>query len=304
MASITRHYKIHLTGPAPFADLDVHTDTPQFLDPYAIRLLGAPTPHAATAISCLNTFLDELVLTAVSSDPAAQTRGAALPVFPEPRQTRLGLSVRGINGHGGAEVIRRRIWKAMSTDLQPLLHVGVLHHLEELGFYIKDVGDDVTSDITTRIIFQALVDFTQEMLTLYPEFTTNGHKTVKVPCRMWNDVTRRWEENLVTLPEANGEPLVLVPARWVTRHPLMRYGRFFEVTMLGYIQDQHTQYTPEGKPLKTPKDLFVPQGLASRDKLETLRKTLEAYTAGRDLLAEHRRFVTAKGVPPQVDLLA
>ncbi|RBO83055.1 hypothetical protein DE149_1234 [Micrococcus sp. KT16] len=304
MASTTRHYKIHLTGPAPFADLDVHTDTPQFLDPYAIRLLGTPTPHAAKAINCLDTFLEELVLTALSSDPAVQARGAALPVFPEPRQTHLGLSARGINGHGGAEVIRRRIWKAMSTDLRPLLHVGVLRHLEELGFYIKDVGDDITSDITTRIIFQALVDFTQEMLALYPEFTANGHKTATVSCRMWNDHTRQWEMKSVTLPVANGAPLLLVPSGWVTRHPLMRYGRFFEVTMLGYIQDLHTQYTPEGKPLKTPKDLFVPQGLASRDKLEALRKTLEAYESGRDLLAEHRRFVTTKGIPPQVDLLA
>ena len=39
-------------------------------------------------------------------------------------------------------------------------------------------------------------------------------------------------------------------------------------------------------------------------KIQALRKTLEAYERGRDLLAEHRRFVTAKGVPPQVDLLA
>lgn len=304
MASISTHYNIIPTGLTLFADLDVHTDTAQFLDPYAIRLLGAPAPHAAKAINCLDTFLDELVLTALSPNPAVQARGAALPVFPEPRQTRLGLSARGINGHGGAEVIRRRIWKAMSTDLRPLLHVGVLRHLEELGFYIKDVGDDITSDITTRIIFQALVDFTQEMLALYPEFTANGHKTAAVSCRMWNDHTRQWEVKPVTLPVANGAPLLLVPAGWVTRHPLMRYGRFFEVTMLGYIQDQHTQYTPEGKPLKTPKDLLVPQGLASREKLEALRKTLEAYAGGRDLLAEHRRFVTAKGVPPQVDLLA
>lgn len=107
MASICTFYNITPTSPTPFADLDVHTDTPQFLDPYAIRLLGAPTPHAVKAISCLNTFLDELVLTALSPDPAVQARGAALPVFPEPRQTRLGLSARGINGHGGAEVIRR-----------------------------------------------------------------------------------------------------------------------------------------------------------------------------------------------------
>lgn len=304
MASICTYYNITPTSPTLFADLDVHTDTPQFLDPYAIRLLGAPTPHAAKAINCLDTFLEELVLTALSSDPAVQARGAALPVFPEPRQTRLGLSARGINGHGGAEVIRRRIWDAMSTDLQPLLHVGILRHLEELGFYIKDVGNDVTSDITTRIIFQALVDFTQDMLALYPEFTANGHKTVQVPCRMWNDLTRQWETKIVTLPEANGDPLLLVPARWVTRNPLMRYARFFEVTMRGYVQDLHTQYTPEGRALKTPKHLLVPRGLMSREKIQALRKTLEAYERGRDLLAEHRRFVTAKGVPPQVDLLA
>ena len=51
MASICTYYNIIPTSPTPFADLDVHTDTPQFLDPYAIRLLGTSTPHAAKAVS-------------------------------------------------------------------------------------------------------------------------------------------------------------------------------------------------------------------------------------------------------------
>lgn len=86
------------------------------------------------------------------------------------------MSATGFRGHGGAEVVGSWIWEALNNDVEALVRVGVLKQIEDLPLFVGGVDRDITSDITTRIIFEPLGRFTEHMLNTYPQFTSAEHK--------------------------------------------------------------------------------------------------------------------------------
>lgn len=93
----------------------------------------------------------------MSSNLAQRTKALGmLQRFNEASETRLGMAEVGFRGHGAAEDIGERIWTALTTDLDALLEVGILKRLEHLPLFVEGVGKDLTSDVTTRIIFDSL----------------------------------------------------------------------------------------------------------------------------------------------------
>ncbi|AMM31523.1 hypothetical protein SA2016_0835 [Sinomonas atrocyanea] len=291
--SITKHYGI--AGPVPFADIDVDCDNKRFLDAHIIRRWGSSNPHAATAVLSFDTFFDTISLGAMSS--AASAREQALDLlthFEEPWETRLGMAAEGFAGHGGAEDIGSRIWHALCNDLDALLRVGVLKHLEELPLFVEGVDRDITSDMTTRIAFGALADFTADMLVQYPEFTAGSHQTGVVERQVWDPSTLTWALRPVELPIVNGKPLLLVPAEWVRSTLLLNARRFYETSVLSYAQGEQVVFDAHGKPLRTPKyELKRQEGLA-RGRETNREVTLRADRDGQDLLAIFRGFVAER----------
>lgn len=297
MASLTEHYAI--TGPVPFEDVDVDNDNRMFLDPHAIRLRGQPDPHAGEAVSCLDSFFDTIARAAMSTDPAIRTHAAwILECFAEPWETRLGMAEDGFSGHGGASEIGSRIWEAMNTDLEALLHVGVLKHLEELPLFVEGVDRDITSDITTRIIFGPLAAFTEQMLHAYPEFSTGQHRTEAFDRPVWDLRQRTWVTASVKLPVAGDKALLLVPRGWATRNLLMSPTRFYETSLLSYVQDEQAVALADGKIRKTSKDRLKQQPTLRRGRKTHLEVALRAHAAGDDLVKLFRRFVAERFDPP------
>ncbi|NKT56397.1 hypothetical protein GS896_27950 [Rhodococcus hoagii] len=74
------------------------------------------------------------------------------------------LAKSGFSGHGGAEDVGSWIWQALNNDIYALIAVGKLKQIEDLPLFIEGIDKDITSDITTRIIFEALADFTAHMI--------------------------------------------------------------------------------------------------------------------------------------------
>ncbi|MBM4509464.1 hypothetical protein GS421_08960 [Rhodococcus hoagii] len=73
-----------------------------------------------------------------------------------------------------------------------MIAVGKLKQIEDLPLFIEGIDKDITSDITTRIIFEALADFTAHMIDTYPHFKSGGHRIGTVKCQAWDVVASDW----------------------------------------------------------------------------------------------------------------
>lgn len=294
MASVTNHYGI--SGPVEFADVDVHEDNLIFVDPHRIRLRGPSSPHGTTAVECLDSFLDTIKAASLTSDPCVQRNAKSLLTsFNEPWETRLGMSRSGFRGHGGAEEIGLRIWTAMETDLQALMSVGVLKHLEELPLFVHGVDRDVTSDITTCIVLKALIEFTHEMTRTHIELRRD---TVRVEERLWQPAIRAWASRQITLPSVDGEALILVPEDWTGKHILMHARRYYDTSLLSHVQMQTAVRQEDGRLLTETKDSLRRHPNLQRGRETNRAVTLAALRDGSDLVGEFRSFVDARYEQP------
>lgn len=290
MASITQHYGI--TSPVPFVDVEVTSDNLWFVDPRRIRVAQGPEPFRGEALQCLDTLFQVTRTGVLAEDPTVRnTARTNLHVFNEPWETRLGMSDSGFQGHGAAHDLGEDIWNVLTTDLEMFLDVGILQHLEHLPIYIQGIDRDITSDITTRIVYAALANFTAAMLAKHPQFTESGHATVTVNKQVWDASASEWAERQVTLPVADGKHLLLVPKSWVGRYLLMHTERFYKTTLLSYVQELEAVVGSDGKVYKTPKDTLKKRQTLARGTDTLLKITKHAHANGVDLVAVFENFV-------------
>lgn len=294
MARITQYYNI--TAPVPFLDVDVQSDNRMFLDPHSVRL--QQQPFAVEATHAIDTFFREVTRCVLSGSPADAQRGLELlQHFEEPWETRLGMAQFGFSGHGGADEVGSRIWQALTTDLRALLSIGILRHLEDLALFVEGVDRDITSDVTTRIIFEALVNFTEQVMIDFPEFRSGNHRSDKFDRQVWDAASRSWTRKTVELPVAAGKPLLLVPRDWARHTLLMSAGRFYETSVLTYAQLEQAVVGSDGVLLKTRKDDLKEQPPLARGRSTNLRVTRRAHEHEENLLATFRKFVDSRYQP-------
>lgn len=288
MTTLSNYYG--LTGTLPFIDVDIDDDNTIFVDPLAIRLSSGPSPYRVEALQCMDSFMDRVTTlitkgTAKSLEEARKLLGS----FKEPWETRLGYAQAGYFGHGGASHLGDELWNELKTNLLALVQVGMLRQIERIPSFVKGVAADVTSDLTTRIIYASLVHFTTDMMALYPALRV-GVKTHLA--RLWDVSTNRWVEREVSLPAPNGTPVLLVPVGWARRNHLMTASRYCGVTVLGHVQRREAVFSKQTKRwIRTPKDQ-----LKKREDLKdvvptNIRVTLEAHAEGRNLPAEYETYI-------------
>lgn len=298
MSTIKEYYGI--TGSVPFVDVEIARDSRLYVDPHAIRLRQRPEPFASDAVTCIDTFLHEVTQSVIDATAASRARGRQLlQQFTEPWETRLGMAKGGFHGHGGADVVGTWIWQVLNGDAEAVVHVGVLRHVEDLPLFVEGVDRDITSDITTRIIFSALADFTESMLQTYPQLEAGSHRTGTFEKQVWDPAGRSWRMRKVTLPIADGKALLLVPREWARRTLLMSARRFYGTTILSYAQLEQAVVDPNGKLLTTPKETLRKRGDLREGRATNLRLTLKAIENEEDLLEAFKAFVAAKDGPGQ-----
>lgn len=285
-----------LEGPIPFVDIDVSADNRLFVDPCRIRLSKDLSPWREQALRGIDSFLDNLLTPLSSSaDDRSQTLDRDLLTrFTEPTETRLGMSKSGFHGHGGAKDIGNRIALSLETNLNALVKVGIIHHLEELPLFVEGVDKDITSDITTRLIFPALVNFTAEMCQQFPALRTveTGMRPFRI--QTWDPDALRWRMLDLELPSTGGEALVLVPHQWVGSTLLMHHGRYYDISVLGYMQLLGSWVDGDGRIQKPTKKSLKKGSECPRGRATNIRLTLQAHQAGQNLVEEFRAIVDFK----------
>lgn len=293
MAKVSKHYGIK--GSVEFIDVNVSKDNQLFVDPRALRLQSRPGRFAAQANTCTRSFFDEVARCAVSNQQSDAARGLdLLQHFKEPKETRLGLSKKGIDGHGGADDVGRAIWDALSTNINALLSIGILKLIEDVPIFVEGVDKDITSDLTTRIIYEPLAKFTQAMVVKHAQFTKGRHSTDIFDRQVWNPRKLRWEIKQLELPVAEGKPLVLVPRDWVQPHLMMSATRYYETTMLSFVQEDRAVVDRAGKLVTDPKWVLKKKRELKRGRNTIIRVTQDAQTKQEDLLDRFRSFVDSR----------
>lgn len=293
MPTVSQYYGI--TGPVPFHNVDVSADNLLFVDPHAVRLRRSPQPFADEAIHCADTFLGEITGSIIKGTQASRQRGERLlQRFTEPWETRMGMAEKGFAGHGGASFIGSLIWETLNDDVEALVRVGVLRQIEDLPLFVNGVDRDITSDVTTRLMFGPLARFTESMLIAFPEFSEGHHRVGRFRRQVWNPVALEWDEETFTLPIADGKPLLLVPDGWARRNLLMSAGRFYETAVLSFAQLETAVRGANGKLVKTPKDRLKKEPGLRRSRITNLRVTMRAFESEEDLLAAFKQFVASR----------
>lgn len=298
MALITDYYGIS-DDPVPFLDVDIAVDNRMFVDPCAIRLAGDSDPFAAQANQCTDTFFAEATRCVLTPGGSARRQGLELlQRFVEPWETRLGLASRGFSGHGGSEEVGSWIWTSLNTELEALIRVAVLRQVEDLPLFVEGIDRDITSDITTRIVFEPLANFTAEMVEQFPQFRTGRHRVDRFTRQVWDPHERQWMDKALLLPVAEGKPLLLVPRTWARSTLLMSARRYYETSVLSYAQMERAVVASDGKILKSPKDVLKGQPGLTRGRATNISMTHRAHAKNDDLLDLFRHFVRTRWTSP------
>ena len=185
------------------------------------------------------------VLNQASTGVANLREQDLLNQFKEPNETRLGMSAKSPTGIGGGETVGTNIWTVLSNDLLALVRIGLLKRIEELSVFVPKVGIDITSDLTTRLIFKVLVEFTQDMMGNYKKLKSLGK--ISYPLRAWVLNSSDWVEERFYIPHYNGTPFLLVPREWVRRNSVISREKYFQNGCLTYAQSKESIMGNDGK---------------------------------------------------------
>ena len=111
---------------------------------------------------------------------------------------------------------------------------GLLTDLSEMALYVENVDRDKISDLTTNIIREHLVDYTNQQCELYgiPVRDYNGPP-------MWNANRRNWESKFVKLPYISDDPVLLVPKHIVRRRLSLDSQDFYNKQITDFLVSEH-----------------------------------------------------------------
>ena len=292
---ISHHLKI--TGDQStfeFVDVALHTDSPFFLDPRALRSLRST--WGETCVSLLQSFFDAVVGRIANGDHAGARR--LLGSLSEPNETHLGLSRGSPAGRGMGKGLAEVMWKALSGS--DAATTGLLQDLEDTVLFIDGIGHDRVSDIATNIMRQPLIEFTQDAANYYGIALAKDVATG----RCWDSSLQKWQVQYADLPTTEAGPLLLVPKCIVRRRPTFDPGEYLDHHILPILQEDElsaggalVEVLKDGRRRVTKKSVVKKYG---RNKSLARKVTAERP----EILAQYRSQSRSRRQPPSHSELA
>jgi hypothetical protein len=223
---VSEHYSLGLTQPSlPFVDVELTEDLAVFVDPRALVL--DMTDRGRVAVSLVQDFFQR-VLSLIGGGDHAGAR-ALLGELREPNETRLGLSEGRPRGRALGQASAATVWDALRRS--EAVKTGLLEDLEDTILMVEGISYDIVSDITTNLIRQPLIEFTQDVAA---EFQIPTFQVDSGP--LWDPKTSTWTSRLVNLPAPDGK-LLLVPKEYVRRKMDYDVDEYYRHFLLSYMQD-------------------------------------------------------------------
>ena len=214
-----------------FVDVYIDDDTSLFIDPYVFKVRDD-----AWSVECNNLIVD-FFSTVVQSIRNKEYRYAKslLERLGEPKETHLGMGRGSVAGKGVSGKQANDLYEKLSAS--KAVRTGYLKDLLDCELMIPGIGFDKISDITTNIIREKLIEYTQaqcELFNIPMRETPSG--------KIWSPVEKRWLNGRYTsLPVVNGKKIILVPKYAVVSKPLLSSQELYNHEILEYIQAEQLQ---------------------------------------------------------------
>lgn len=223
---ITEKYNINKTqSEIEFVDIDLDNDLEVFIDPYIFTKLDGQFARKCNNL-IIEFFYEIIRLIRVNDEVSARYM---LNDLKEPAETHLGLSNNSICGKGvrgkKAQILYSRLYNSRAVE------TGDLKDLSDCELMIKGIGKDSISDMTTNIIREYLIEFTQIQCGIY------GIPMVTQSANIWDPKTKSWVKKDYKMPSINGKKILLVPKSIVTDKLILSYDDFYNIEVLEYYRN-------------------------------------------------------------------
>lgn len=284
---VSRHFKLGVGQDIlEFIDIDISGDDPLFIDPRALRTLS--TPWTDECVTLVQDFF-RTVITAIRAGGTARAR-VLLRQLREPNETHLGLSRGRARGRALGPQSSRDVADALVES--EAIKSGLLEDLEETILMIEGIGSDLISDMTTNVIREPLIRFTQAQARRW------GIAMRRVDSGpLWDPEAHDWIQRFEELPVVKGSRLLFVPKAIVRKRLQYDPQDYFQHYVLNYMVEQEKSANSElvyllkdGTPRVNKKDVVKKYG---RGKRLAAKITNEDPT----VLANYRRDKRRAGSP-------
>lgn len=199
--NISLHYNLGSQQPnLNFVDIKLNTDNLLFVDPRLIE--NSNDRYAKLMQARIEAFWGELIKRVKSKD--VKKIYQLLSGLKEPNETRLGYAFSTPRGKSVGSKSKPKIIDAIQRN--KAVKTGLLSHFSDVEFFIEDVGSDRISDITTKIIKEVLIDYTQEQCRLH-----------NIPMKevyqddIFDYKTLKWLRKKVFLPVYHNKAIIFTP---------------------------------------------------------------------------------------------
>jgi len=207
-----------------FVDISNDYDTPVYVDPFAIEIKNDTWSERASRQ--ISIFFQE-VLGALRDDD--DMRAASLMSnLREPRETFLGVSSANPRGRGVGTGQANKLIAAIKGS--KAYKTGLLTDLSEMSLYVEGVDRDKISDLTTNIIRNLLVEYTQEQCNIFSIETKNYNGPP-----LWNPDRKNWISKILKLPYIDNDPVLLVPKFIVRRRLSLDSQDFYNKQITDFL---------------------------------------------------------------------
>lgn len=212
-----------------FVDIDPDRDTHLFLDPYFLGIRN--DRFSVEATRSIRSFFQHFIDLMLAGEEVEAR--ALFDYLHEPNETCLGLSKGKPRGNAIGAKNAQAIFDSIKSSRA--LRTGLLEHLEDCRLFIDNVDKDKVSDMTTNIIRQQLIQYTQEQCKLWDIGLTSN----VVSGSYWNRQRRAWDETHTDMLIVDGKKILLIPKSVVSyakRYSSQQYHQHF---VLNYLKHEH-----------------------------------------------------------------
>lgn len=213
-----------------FVDVKLNCDNLLFIDPRLIE--SSSNPILKSMQKYKEVFWAELIKSFRAKD--MKKVDYLLSGLKEPNETRLGYSFSRPLGNSVGDVGKESLKISLANS--KAIQTGVLSDFADIELFIKEIGSDRISDMTTKIIKMALIEFTQDQCRIH-----------KIPMNeilqedIFNPVTIKWEKKMVLLPIYLGKPIIFTPKSIVRLEGAsgQNIACFYRYAIRHYIANDH-----------------------------------------------------------------
>lgn len=221
--------KFNIKDDVEFMDIELETDSLLFLDPFLIYVSGDEFSN-----NCSNkivNYFGQLLKLAVLKDKINGYK--MVDHLQENNEVRFGYSKNKPLGKGFGKDKGRQLFDLLCVS--NAVATGLVSDIFDASIMIENVGWDRISDLTINIILEDLILFTQMQCRMY----NVPMKSVSLRRPVWSSKVNKWVDiTAIDLPVHDGEPIILVPKKYVRSYMVYTYERFYNTRMVSYYEKE------------------------------------------------------------------